>query len=307
MISSQKLVQKIKLGDIYQNIYKSISPVLFDVSLRDGIQNAECEKFDTHVKKQIFHNIMDTQVPQYLEIGSLASFRFLPIMKDTVPLYHYTKEYVEKNNKNTQTCVLVPSLSKLNAAFLMNLTHYSFITSVSNRFQLKNICKTLEDTKKELNTMCHRINEKYGSQKIYKKLYISCITHCPIEGEIPNDFIVDELMYYNQYPFDELCLSDTCGKLTLDNFSYIMEKAFTLGISRSKISIHIHVSGENREEIRKILFYCFDNKINKFDVSVLEYGGCNMTLCETVSNLSYELFYSILYEYILAKVGKKLD
>jgi isopropylmalate/homocitrate/citramalate synthase len=110
MISSQKLVQKIKLGDIYQNIYKSISPVLFDVSLRDGIQNAECEKFDTHVKKQIFHNIMDTQVPQYLEIGSLASFRFLPIMKDTVPLYHYAKEYVEKNNKNTQICVLVPSL-----------------------------------------------------------------------------------------------------------------------------------------------------------------------------------------------------
>ena len=44
--------------------------------------------------------------------------------------------------------------------------------------------------------------------------------------------------------------------------------------------------------------------IRKFDVSLLETGGCTMTLgkSNTKPNLSYELYYKLLIDYIVSKV-----
>jgi hypothetical protein len=226
-------------------------------------------------------------------------------MKDSIEIYKHAMEYINNEKLNTDIYVLVPSLNKLNIAINNKIQNYSFITSVSNSFQLINTCRTLDRTKEELKTM-FEILDNGSIQNSKKKLYISCIDQCPIVGKIDKGFIINELLYYNEnYNFDELCLSDTCGNLSFENFFYIIENATYLGIPTSKLSLHLHISNENIENIKKILKYCFENEINKFDISSLATGGCSITIenKKLHPNLSYGIFYSILYEYIYEKIN----
>ena len=301
---SHQTLKNIKSLPTFRELYNKINPILCDVSLRDGLQNAKVENFPTEYKKEVFQNIMKSENPPKIEVGSLTSYRILPIMKDSIEIYKHALEYINKEKLNTDIYVLVPSLSKLNLAMNNKIQNYSFITSTSNAFQLRNTCRTLDKTKEELRTM-FEILDNTAIQNSKKKLYISCIDHCPITGKIDKEYIVKELVYYNtNYEFDEICLSDTCGNLSFDNFFFIVENATYLGIPTSKISLHLHISNENMENIKKILKYCFENEINKFDISTLATGGCSITIenKKLFPNLSYGVFYSILYEYVYEKI-----
>lgn len=299
---SQQTLQNIKYLPTFRELYSKINPILCDVSLRDGLQNANKDNYPTEHKKKVFEKIMKEENPQKIEVGSLSNYRLLPVMKDTIEIYNYALEHVNKENMNTDVYVLVPSLSKLNLAIKNKIKNYSFITSVSNDFQLRNTCRTLEKTKKELTEMMERLD----AIECQKKLYVSCIDHCPIVGKMNKDNIVNELLYYNNnYDFNEICLSDTCGNLSFDNFHYIIENITYLGIPTSKISVHLHTSNENMDNVKKILKYCFNNEINKFDISTLDTGGCSITIenKKLLPNLSYGVFYTILYEYIYEKIN----
>jgi hypothetical protein len=119
-------------------------------------------------------------------------------------------------------------------------------------------------------------------------------------GKIENDVIVREILYYfENFEFDELCISDTCGELEFENFIYIIKKCMILGIPESMFSIHLHISEKNIENIEKIILFSFDNNIHKFDVSAIKSGGCSVTMNadETTQNLSYDLFFKILEKY----------
>ena len=62
------------------------------------------------------------------------------------------------------------------------------------------------------------------------------------------------------------------------------------------------------ENVEQILKFCFQNDLNKFDVSTLETGGCSVTMNrdQLLPNLSYELFYSILHKYMVDELNKKV-
>jgi len=302
---SQQTLNNIKSLPTFRELYTKINPILYDVTLRDGLQNAKVEDYPTEHKKKVFQNIMKSENPPKIEVGSLTSYRILPIMKDSIEIYKYAVEYINKEKLNTDVYVLVPSLSKLNIAINNKIQNYSFITSVSNSFQLRNTSRTLDRTKEELRTMFETL-ENGSIQNNKKKLYISCIDQCPIVGKIDKGFIINELLYYNEnYNFDEICLSDTCGNLSFENFFYIIENATYLGIPTTKLSLHLHISNENMENSKKILKYCFENEINKFDISSLATGGCSITIenKKLHPNLAYGIFYSILYEYIYEKIN----
>ena len=336
---SQQLRKAIFSQPKYLEIYNRISPVLFDTSLRDGLQNANVENFPTTRKMLIFNHIKNNEKPQSMEIGSLSSPKILPIMKDTLELYKQMIEEYEKNPCNNPPClvqngkplknnddcrehctknpvktpifsypklyVLIPSISKLELAIQNNIQHMSFITSVSNAFHLKNTNRTISDTKNEFQEIFKVLGRELD-KKYTKKLYISCINECPIVGKIDNDVVVNDILYYNiHYDFDELCLSDTCGTLDYEDFVYIIETIHFFGIPKSKFSLHLHMNPAKLDQLEFILRYCFRNDITKFDISLLETGGCSVTMSskKLLPNLSYDMFYRILYKHISAVVS----
>jgi len=300
----KSLTKFIGSNESYKNLYMLLNPVLFDTSLRDGLQNIkpnELGKYTTENKIKLYNKITDNHNPDELEIGSVVSEKFFPIFTDSLELF----SQLDNKNKNY---ILVPSFSKLHSVINSGCNNFSFISSVSESFQLANTKKTLETTKNEILEMMFEIVSNPVTLNPKVKIYLSCIDTCPTEGKISNDKIVNEIIYYDKVCKPEIiCLSDTCATLQYDNFVNIITNTYKGGVSYEKISLHLHVDVSNPnyyENLQKIFNHSMEVGIRKFDISLFETGGCTMTLgkSNTKPNLSYELYYKLLVDYIVSKV-----
>ena len=260
---------------------------LFDVSLRDGIQTwKKIPSLDE--KKTILHKISKLSNVNNIEVGSVVSDKILPQFKDSIELYHYTR----KNYNHLTPYLLIPNIKMQNKALFNNIENMSFITSVSEDFQKKNTKMNLDKSKSEISEM---LNKTTG----FKKLYISCINECPISGVLDNTKIINEIIEYIKLPLNEICLSDTCGTLTEEKLKELLPILLQVmqrnNISVSKLSLHLH-KHKDVMETQKIINYCIDNYIYKFDVSIIEGGGCSVTMHENAikNNLNYDDFNFLL-------------
>ena len=288
---------------------------LFDVTLRDGLQGLTKDqqtKYSLQDKMKLYTTIKTLYEPEAIEIGSIVNENVLPIFKDTLDFFdsiNHPKKIVENNLEDmdyTNHYILIPSKEKL-SVILNNpkICHLSFITSVSNSFQLKNTTKTLEQGDKEIYEMLYMLDE--NKCRLYPpqiKLYVSCINECPIEGRIENDIIVDRLLQLQKMNVDNICISDTCGTLEPRDFEYIVTAGQANGLNLSKVSLHLHVKNGRECVVESIIHTALDKNIRRFDVSLLQYGGCSVTMDATklAANLSYDLFYSSLYNYIVKRI-----
>ena len=293
LVNSQK-----RLTNLYVNKLIKVRP--FDVSLRDGLQCLsilEQQNFNTDLKKNIYEEILRNYNSKNIEIGSCVNNKILPIFSDTEDLFHYVENINDRNNRHY---ILVPNQDKLKNAINFGATNYSFITSVSNSFQLKNTKKTLNETYSNLVSMM-RYLDKSSIENYKVKIYVSCINECPIEGKIHSHNIVSELFSLSLLNFDMICLSDTCGTLTYDDFIEIIENTKKVGIDSKKISLHLHIKPEREEEIEKIVHAAINYGIIEFDVSYLKTGGCSVTMDrdKIAPNMSYEQYYKFLTNYLL--------
>jgi hypothetical protein len=208
----------------------------------------------------------------------------------------------ELNYNRPNIFMLVPNSNQLKRVVNnTKINHFSFITSVSNEFQLKNTKQTLEESYNELYEMMYSFEEnRYRVNPPYIKLYVSCINECPISGKIDNNFIVDKILNLNKTKVNNICLSDTCGTLDVSDFEYIVDRCIFLGLPRNKLSLHLHVKSGREDIVEQIIHKALDRRILNFDVSLLETGGCSITMNKNqiANNLSYELYYKSLASYI---------
>lgn len=300
-----------RIYNIPKNVMRSINkPIFFDVSLRDGIQGIPKNRQDLvslDEKINAFHSILLNYSPQKIEIGSIVNPKILPIMTDSLQLHSYAKNFIKSNaTYKPDIFVVAPNKKSFNIGLKNGVKNFSFLTSLSNSFQTSNVNKTIYETMKDFEEVFNIIS-KAPENEFKTKLYISCLNSCPLEGIIDNDVAIHEILKYNKlFPlFDEYCLSDTCGTLKFEDYKYIIENCLFFGMPSSKISLHLHVNKENTEEVRQIINHSLDNNIVRFDVSMLEMGGCSLTLppSKMLPNLSYETFNKIYSEYIDNRVN----
>jgi hydroxymethylglutaryl-CoA lyase len=293
----------------YRKIYEQLGkPRAFDVSLRDGLQGLtkeQQEMFTLSKKMKIYNKIIENHYPKSIECGSIVSTKVYPVFVNTLEMYKYIEN--EKNKpfyqKGLDNYVFIPSYEKfLQCIKYRCFENFSFVSSASNNFLLKNINHNVDSNYEELSQIVHVLDSVFSKKYLYKtKLYVSCISECPIDGKIHNDVIVDRLVKLNNLQFDSICLSDTCGTLEPIDFVYIVDKCNSLGIPYYKFSLHLHV-GNNRENIvEEIIHKALERGIINFDTSYLDTGGCSVTIKKEnlKPNLSYELYYKSLVNYIL--------
>lgn len=257
---------------------------LFDVSLRDGLQSQK-KIYSLEEKKVMLEEIINNYNPESIEVGSIVSDKVLPQMSNSIELYKYACSL----DNNIKSYLLIPNKKKLEIALDNNVNNMSFISSFSNSFQKKNINKSLNETKDEL----EKINKILIDKNLYEnKLYLSCFNDCPIEGEINSFDIINELLYYNKLEsFNELCLSDTTGKLDSDNFKEIIYGASKI-INSNKLSLHLHVNKDDIENTIEIIDTALRVSISKLDISYIDEGGCSVTMDK--NNLNANLNYNLL-------------
>ena len=275
---------------------------LFDVTLRDGLQT-QSKIYDVGEKYDIYKNIVAKYKPSSIEIGSIVNKNVLPQLGNTIELFQYI-ENQERHKVKPKIYVLTPTPKSLNIAMKNNILNYSFITSVSDKFQIKNTKRSLLETRKLLNEMFQLVNKnKLENKKHDIKLYLSCIDECPIGGKISLQDIVEEIMHYyvnHNKSINELCLSDTCGTLKHDRFKIIIDTLLDYyRIEPEILSLHLHVCESNLSDVSAIIQYALDKNIIKFDVSYFKnMGGCSVTMEKNQinGNLTYEQIYKICDE-----------
>jgi hydroxymethylglutaryl-CoA lyase len=296
-----------RIYNIPANVKRIINkPIFFDVSLRDGLQGIPKHRQESvclNDKIDVFHSILFNYRPIKVEVGSIVNPKIMPIMADSLIFYNYATNFVKTvASYDPELYIVAPNKKGLDIGLENGIRNFSFLTSVSNSFQKKNVNKTIQETKKELTEMF----KKLPDNEFKTKLYISCINECPLEGKIDNDVIIHEILnYHKNFPLiSEYCLSDTCGSLNFDDYKYIVDACLFFGMPSTKISLHLHVNKKNIEDLTKIIYHSLDNNIIRFDVSVLESGGCSVTLpsSKLLPNLSYELFNKIYSKYVEHRV-----
>jgi isopropylmalate/homocitrate/citramalate synthase len=285
-------------------------PKPFDVTLRDGLQSLSIEeqqKYTLKEKINLYHRISFNYNPKNIEIGSIVSQKVLPIFKDSINLFKEVQLYETSIQKlsgfvGSNNFMLVPNSKQLKKVInYTGINHFSFITSVSEKFHLKNTKQTLDESDSDIYEMMYSFEEnRYRKKLPFIKLYVSCINECPISGKINNDFIVNRILKLNKMNVDNICLSDTCGTLNVDDFEYIVDACNFFGLPSHKLSLHLHVKNGREDIVEKIIHKALDKRIIDFDVSLLETGGCSVTMNtnQIAPNLSYELYYKSLVNYI---------
>ena len=294
------MIRQIQYRNMKLRYDRLFTPILTDVSLRDGLQGANIKDYPTNKKKVILDDIVKHYNPAKIELGSLVNPKILPIMADSMELYQYAKEKYATNNLDF--FMLIPSMKQFEIAMKYNIKNLVFITSISDAFQKKNTNRTIEETKADFKIITKSLLREHFYEMRYTKLYISCIQQCPIKGVLDEDNIINEIFYYhNNYRFNELCLSDTMGTLDAYELDYILKRLIYIGVPSSKFSLHLHYSPSNIQNIENLLHVCFKYNITKYDVSMIDTGGCSVTMKpdELRSNLTYDLFYDIYNRYIL--------
>lgn len=318
ILKSAKTFKNFLISDKkFYNVFNLIgNPKPFDVTLRDGIQSLNLdknnlEKFNLEKKLKIYDDIFENYEPKNIEIGSFVSDKILPIFKDTKQLFDYVESY-----KNINNYILIPNEDKLITALSYGVNNFSFITSVSNSFQKKNTKMNLEESYHSIRNMLVILDE-YSNLKLEKqnryiyedyvdfnvKVYVSCINECPIEGKIETSIIIENLYKLTEMKPNKICLSDTCGTLTIKDFREIIDGIKNKGVNSSIFSLHLHINPNREKEAEEIVHYALDNKINEFDVSLLNFGGCSVTMDKKnlLPNMSYDQYYKFLSNYIVHK------
>lgn len=269
-------------------------PRLFDVSLRDGLQPIK-RIYTLDEKKELLDTIITKYNPESIEIGSVVNPKIVPQMANSLKLYEYVIEHGLDKDRNIY--ILTPTLKSLLESKIYGVRNFSFISSVSNTFQLKNMKRSLSETKCEINQMFDKITNNDNV-----KLYLSCVNECPISGIQTNEHIINEFMHYYvryRHHLTDICISDTCGTLSYHDFKYIIKELVTkYGVLPEDISIHLHLSTQPEDVInlKRILWWMSHYDIKKIDISCMNgSGGCHVTLDESKmkANLSYDILNSI--------------
>lgn len=297
----------------YVSKLKNVKP--FDVTLRDGIQCLpKEEQLNMKIidKIRLYFIIKEKYKPPNMEIGSIVSSKIFPVFQDSSCLYNHIEfsllddiaySLSEQKEVMPNNFILIPNQKKFQEIDkFIGLNCFSFITSVSESFQMKNTRMSLTTTFQQITNMINKL-ETTPKTANKTKIYVSCINECPIEGKIPLLNIVTELYLLSTIKVDKICLSDTCGTLTKNDFIDIIENTKKVGIDTKLFSLHLHIKPEREKEAEEIFHTALDYGIEEFDVSHLNTGGCSITINKDklFPNMSYEQYYKFLTNYLLIK------
>jgi hypothetical protein len=215
-----------------------------------------------------FHRVISNHSPYYIELGKNTDET--AHMKGG-SFYQYVQKYLnEHDNPVYGVFVTQPKTAQ-------TYPWVSYRTSLSSAYQQKMENMTLAETEEQFYLLKH--------VKSHKKLYISCISECPILGKIDINYVSRYIYYHHsEFSFDEFCLCDTCGNLQLNDFKYIVDYFHLIGIPSNKIGFQLSANKDTAAMIR----YGIDKGIFRWDVVGDDFASLR-------GPITYKFFHTFLH------------
>ena len=201
---------------------------IFEVGPRDGLQN-EKVIISSDVKVELINKLSETGLKK-IEATSFVSPKWVPQMADAA-------EVMSKINrvKGVTYSALTPNEKGMLAALDAQIDEVAIFAAASETFSQKNInCSISESIDRFLPVM-----KLAKDNNIKVRGYISCITHCPYDGEIDASMVhkvAERLLEIGCY---EISLGDTIGKAKAHDITALLSVLAT-SINEKHLALHLH-------------------------------------------------------------------
>ncbi len=176
---------------------------LFEVGPRDGLQN-EPTPVAVAVRRRWIEQLVAAGLRD-IEVGAMVREDRVPQMASTGDLF---ASLPKKDGVNYW--LLVPNARGLDNALSLGAKHLSFLASVSDTFNQKNIGKTAQQSVDALKPLL----ETARAAGAVTRTYLSCAYHCPYDGPMAADATLAMTEQLWAQGSEEIAISDTIGKAT---------------------------------------------------------------------------------------------
>jgi hydroxymethylglutaryl-CoA lyase len=250
-----------------------------EVGPRDGLQNIP-KIINTEGRIELIKAYKTCGITS-VEIGSFVSPKAVPAMEGT-------ELVIDGLNINEYDySVLIPNLMGFNLASQNEVKIVCMVLCMTESFNLKNINKTISESKEEYKDIIKRSKEK----DITTKIYLSASFGCPYEGKVKVRQVLDNIDYFLEQGIDEIVIADTIGAANpkqVNELFRIIEKDYQI----NSFSAHFH---DTRAMALSNVYASLQNGVTKFDSSIGGLGGCPFAPGAS-GNLATEDLVSMLHQ-----------
>lgn len=229
---------------------------IVEVGPRDGLQNEKkIRSVDERV--QLIDALSDAGLT-HIEVGSFVRGDLVPAMANTDKVYRR----IQKKSGVRYTC-LVPNEKGLEAALACGVKSIAVFTAASETFNQKNINMTVAQSLDQIRSVV----KKAKTAGLWVRGYISTAWHCPYEGKIAPDKVLEVALALRDAGCDEISIGDTIGHAEPGEIKPLLE----LLLKIQNVAVHFHdTRGHALENIRESLAL----GISIVDSSIGGLGGC---------------------------------
>lgn len=263
---------------------------LFDVSLRDGLQN-EATVVSTETKLEVLGRLVAAGYRD-LEVTSFVRPRMVPQLADAADLIARLPDH-----DDVRYWALVPNQIGLERAIETGIQHICTFMSASETHNRKNVNRTIKESLVGL----ERVIQRASSQDMGVRAYISTVFGCPFEGDVAVQSTIDLGHALLDAGADVIVLGDTTGMGTPHQVVDVLEQLQASGIPLEVIGLHFH---DTRGTALVNAFAAYHAGARMFDGSTGGMGGCPYAPGATGNAATEDLVY--LFDSIGADTGVDL-
>ncbi len=239
---------------------------ILEVGPRDGLQN-EQTFLSLQDKRQLVYKLSHTGLNR-IELGSFVSPKWVPQMQDTEELAKLIlrDQKAGRIPKQIEFSALVPNLKGLKRALESEIKEISIFLSATDTFSKKNINCSMKEAYLRYKELCKQALK----ENLKIRAYLSACFHCPYEGEVSPDVILDWVTKIEDLGVHEISISDTTGKARPEDVQNVLETLLK-SFSSKKLACHFHnVHGMAVANV----WEAYTIGIRSFDGSLGGLGGC---------------------------------
>lgn len=232
---------------------------IYEVGPRDGLQN-EADFVATDTKVELINKLSEAGLRK-IEVSSFVSPKWVPQMFDSKDVF----ESIDRKDGVTYAA-LTPNEKGMRAALEAGADEVAIFAAASESFSQKNINCSIEESLERFKPVV----EIAKDHDIAVRGYVSCVTHCPYEGEIEAKITVqvsETLIAMGCY---QVSLGDTIGRAEPEDISRLLTAHLAV-LPSEMLALHCHDTfGHALSNIKMGM----EHGIDTFDSSVAGLGGC---------------------------------
>lgn len=264
---------------------------LFEVSLRDGLQN-ERAILPTATKLAVLDRLVAAGLRD-IEVTSFVRPDLLPQLADASDVIAALP-----TSSDVRFWALVPNIRGFERALSSGVRHVSTVLSASETHNKRNVNATVRESLAAL----QRVVADARIEGLTVRSYVSTAFGCPYEGAVDAARVVELALAFRAAGADEVVFGDTVGVATPRQVEGLVQRVMDAGLELDRLALHLH---DTLGMAVANAWAAYEMGVRAFDGAVAGVGGCPYAAGAAGNACTQDLVY--LFERAGASTGVSLE